>query len=148
MAILLQRLHSTGSAPLAFAALAACWILGLTNILLHPEIRTSEAPAARWAAQYPNQIETDETTRRHLALVPAAADFGSLSTVRPMLVIKLDSDCRIWAGGHLPGKLQLVARAPFSLMDRFSPGKGGNLCLFRYEAPVSPDELANAVSAR
>jgi len=147
LAVLLLRLERTGSAPLAFAAFGICWLAGMVNITLHPQVRTSEEFAARWASQYPGAIETDETTRRHLALVPGSAGYAGLTSGRPMLAIKLDLDCRKWADDNLPGKLQLVDRSPFSLMDRFTPGKGGNLCLFRYAAPVTPDQIGEAQSA-
>ena len=146
LAVLLNRLAKTGSAPLAFAALATCWVAGTANILLHPQVRTSEVPAANWAAHFPNAIETDETTRRHLALVPATRDFAEMASQRTMLAIKLDMDCRKWVERNLPGKLRFVDRSPFSLMDRFAPGRGGNLCLFRYTAPVSAEEIERAQS--
>ena len=147
LAVLLGRLEKTGSAPLSFTALAVCWVAGTASILLHPQVRTSEAPAAKWAARYPNAIETDETTHRHLALVPSSRDFADLASKRPMLAIKLDIDCRKWAERNLPGRLLFVDRSPFSLIDRFAPGRGGNLCLFRYAAPVGPADIMQARSA-
>ena len=146
LAVLLRRLAESGSAPLAYAALAICWMAGLTNIILHPQVRTGEPVAARWAAQYDQHIEMDETTRRHLTLVPGSALFAELSSNRSMLAIKLDIDCQRWADRHFPGKLALLDRAPFSLMDGFAPGRGGNFCLFRYAAPILPDQIADATS--
>jgi hypothetical protein len=147
LAVLLGRLARTGSVPLAVAALATCWVAGMASILLHPQVRTSETAAARWARQYPSAIETDETTRRHLALVPESAGFVDLSSGRPVLITKLDMDCRQWADGKLPGKLEFIASSSFSLMDRLTPGRVGNLCLFRYTAPVGPTEVAMARAA-
>ena len=141
LALLFRRLARTGSTPLAVVSLAICWVAGMVSILLHPQVRASEAPAANWAIQYPGLIETDETTRRHLALVPASAGFADLASDRPMLAVKRDIDCRKWVEGNLPGKLELVASSPFSLMDGFAPGRGGSLCLFRYKMPVSPAEI-------
>ena len=148
LAVLLHRLSRTGSAPMAYAALAICWLAGMTNIILHPQVRTGEPVAARWAAQHRDAIETDETTRRHLALVPASAAFADLASNRRMLAIKLDIDCQRWADRQLPGRLSLIEQSPFSLMDFYAPGRGGNFCLFRYEAPTRPDEIAEAVKAR
>lgn len=147
LGIVLRRLSRTGSRPLAVATLSTCWLAGMTSIILHPQVRTSEGFAAKWAAQYPGAIETDETTRRHLAIVQSSAGFSGLAANRPMLAIKVDVDCRKWADGNLPGKLELVDRSPFSLMDRFAPGHGGNLCLFRYAAPVASEKLLSAQSA-
>lgn len=146
LAVLLRRLSQTGSAPLSFATLAICWLAGMANILLHPQVRISEGAAAVWAERFPNAIETDETTRRHVALVPAGAGFADLAGSRSMLAIKLDIDCRKWADSNFPGKLLLVDRSPFSLMDRFAAGRGGNLCLFRYAAAISPAEILEAQS--
>lgn len=42
--------------------------------------------------------------------------------------------------------MTLLDRAPFSLMDGFAPGRGGNFCLFRYAAPILPDQIADATS--
>ena len=148
LALLLRRLAQSGSSPLASAALAICWLAGMANIILHPQIRTSEPVAARWAAQHGESIETDETTRRHLALVPASAHFSDLSGNRPLLAIKLDTDCGKWADRNFPGKLRLIEQARFSLMSRFAPGRGGNLCLFRYAEPIDPAQLADATSER
>jgi hypothetical protein len=146
LAVLHRRLASTGSATLATIALSLCWVAGMANILVHPQVRTSEGAAARWAAQYAGAIETDETTRRHLALVPAADGFAELTGDRPMLAIELAIDCRKWAARHLPGQLRLMDRSPFSLKDRFALGQGGNLCLFSYRVPVSHERLASAIA--
>lgn len=148
LAVMILRMAAAGSLAVARAALIVCWLAGTTNILLHPQVRTSEAAAERWARSYPGAIETDETTRRHLALVPASTGFSGLADGRPMLAIKLDIDCGKWASQRLPGSLQLVDRSPFSLMDRLAPGRGGNLCLFRYLAPVRNGDVAEAVSSR
>jgi len=148
LAVLLRRLAQSGSSPLAYAALAICWLGGMANIILHPQVRTTEPVAARWAARHENAIETDETTRRHLSLVPASAGFADLAGDRSLLIIKLDLDCRQWADRSFQGKLSLVDRSPFSLMDRFKPGRGGNLCLFRYAEPIGPAQLAGAITDR
>lgn len=147
LGVQLRSLARAGSAPLAFTTLVICWSVGMTNIILHPQVRSSESLAARWAAQYPKLIETDETTRRHLTLVPASTSFDDIGSGRPMLAIKLDLECGKWADGRLPGKLRLVDRSPLSLMDRFAAGKGGNICFFRYMAPVTPMEIADAQAA-
>ena len=70
-----------------------------------------------------------------------------LASKRPMLAIKLDIDCRKWTERNLPGRLLFVDRSPFSLIDRFAPGRGGSLCLFRYAAPVGPADIMQARSA-
>lgn len=144
LAILIRRLVRTRSASIGYAILATCWAVGISQILAYPQLRTSEAAASRWAEQYPGRIETDETTRRHLALTAASSSFGELSSDRPMLAIKLDLECRKWADRHFSGKLQPVGRSAFSPMDRFQPGAGANLCLFRYRAPLSPAEIMRA----
>jgi 4-amino-4-deoxy-L-arabinose transferase-like glycosyltransferase len=146
LAVLLRRMARSGPKPLPVAVLLTCWLAGMANILLHPQVRTSEPIAASWIDQHPDSIETDETSRRHLALMPGAAGLAELGSGRPLLAIKLDTECRQWADGKLPGKLELLDRSPFSMMDRFAPGKGGNLCLFRYAAPVSADDIAQALS--
>ena len=145
LAILLRRLWRTGSAPLASATLAICWGVGMANILLHPQVRTSEQLASQWAAQHPRTIETSETTRRHLALTPAANGFADLSSDRPMLLIKVGSECRDWARHNLPGKLDLADQASFGPLDRLAGGQG-SLCLFRYKAPTHPAEISEALS--
>ena len=148
LALLLRRLADGGSTALASALLATCWLVGIANILLFPQVRTSEAIAAEWARKFPGAVEADETTRRHLALVPASREFPDLGADRPMLAVKLDSECGAWAAKHFPGKLQLLDRSTFSAANFLAPDRGGNLCLFRYSGSASPSAVAGAISAR
>ena len=81
--------------------------------------------------------------------MPAAARFADLASNRPMLAIKTEAGCDQWAEDGLRDKLRLVDFAPFSVMDRFVPGRGGGICLFRYAAPVDPAEIdAQTASAK
>lgn len=141
LSVLLRRMARSGSAPLAATGLAICWLAGMASILLHPQFWTSEDAAKRWAGRYPQAIETDETTRRHLTLEPAAKDFADLTSNRPLLAVKLPTGCRQWATAHFPTRLGLLASSPLGLFDDIGPAGRGYLCLFRYRAPVTPDEI-------
>lgn len=144
LAILLRRLSRSNSALLASIVLGLCWAAGMLSVAAHPQIRTSEASASGWLQRFPNLIEADETTRRHLALVPASTGMADLDSNRPMLAINVDGECQPWANRELRGKLQLVDHASFGRLNDFSPSRGGNLCLYRYKRPVSPAQIAGA----
>jgi hypothetical protein len=146
LAICLLRLMEWGSVLLASVALGISWLAGMTIIIIHQQIRTSEPRAAQWATRFPHLIEIDPNTARHLALAPAAQEFAPLSGNRPMLAVKLDMSCEEWASNYLPGRLRLIDRSALGLVDNLVPGQRGDLCLFAYRIPVAPAEIMDAKS--
>lgn len=143
VALLLRQLMRRGSTALALAIVAAMWLVGMTAILSHPHLRTSEAKAREWARHYPGEIEIDLTGRRNLALVPETAEFAETGSGRRYLVIRLNIDCRRWAERSFGGDLTMVERVALSPNERIAPDRG-NLCLFRYNRPIDPRAITQA----
>ena len=143
VALLVRQLMRRGSTALALTIVTAIWLVGMTAILSHPHLRTSETKARLWVRQYPGEVEIDLTSRRNLALVREAAGFAEMGSNRRYLVIRLNLDCRLWAERSFGGALALVERVALSPNERIAPDRG-NLCLFRYNRPIDPRAIAQA----
>lgn len=147
LAILLRDRIARDSPLLPGCVLAASLLVGLSLTIIHPQVRTSEPAVERWANRFPGQIETDETTRRHLALTPAAVQFAQLGSDRPLLVLRLGTRCSTWAQAIMKGALVPLERSPTSLIDPPRQDKINNFCLFRYARPVNPQTIELAADA-
>jgi hypothetical protein len=144
VAILLRDRWNNGSRLLAAVSLTMAWLAGLSILAVHQQIRTSEPRAVEWLKRYPEMIETDLNTTRHLALLPAIRNVPLLQADRPLLLIRLDMHCDDWTTRFMPDELELLATSPLSKLERLQRGMGGGLCLFRYRRPVAPNEIIEA----
>lgn len=113
-------------------------LTGLAILSMYPRTDIVERPAESWIAAHPNQIETDENTRRLLALVKPAASLAKLSSDSPFVLLQTPVGCREWIdrSGLPRGTMILVDALPMSRIDRLAPGRTGMLCLLRYGRPV------------
>lgn len=148
LAIILNSCAAKGSALMAFAVAAVVWVEGVGVTLAQPQVWTSEAAAERWAKRFPGQIETSQTTRRHLELSSAASQFADLTSNRPYLVLRLSTRCSVWADEVMKGALLSLDRSPMGLVDPPHERAVNNLCLFRYLRPISPEEITRSQSVR
>lgn len=137
LATILRHYAAKRSAFIAVAVAAVVWIEGVVVTVAQPHVRTGEAAAERWAKRFPGRIETDETTRRHLALSGAAREFADLPSGRPYLLLRLSTRCSVWAEETMPGMLMTVDRVPMGLVDRPNERTVNNLCLFRHLRPAT-----------
>lgn len=138
-AVLLRDRWNRSSALIAPAIAATVFSTGLLMTFAQPEVASSEAIVEQWAKRHPGQIETDETTRRHLTLSRAASDFADLSSERPYLVLRLATRCSVWADEDMNGAVVVLERSAMSLIDPRGIKKVNNFCLFRYLRPISPE---------
>jgi hypothetical protein len=119
---------------------------GLAAILLYayPSDLMMERSASEWIAEYPNQIEIDENTRRHLALLPAAANLPSVDADRAYLLYRSAEPCDRWIErGGLRGTFTVTAQAPASRVNWLT-NKLGPLCLLHYRRQVPGDVVRDA----
>lgn len=145
-AILVDR-ASKGSRLFAIAVVAITALLGLKASLTSPTIHGAERAVNRWTAQYPGQIEADETMRRHFALTNAGQTLPDLGSGRAMLILRPNLRCSIWAAQAAGRSVVVVDRAPFDRFERESDPAPGNFCLFRYVRPMTADQIKSAFTA-
>jgi hypothetical protein len=141
--VLSDRMAARPAMP-AWAVLSVAVTVGMAVTVTHPQVRTSEAAVERWVARYPGQIETNETARRHLALVASARDLASLGSGRPLLLLRLSTRCSVWADKTMKRALVAVGRAPMSLIDPPGTERINNFCLFRYARTTRPEAIRQA----
>lgn len=136
-----------GSRLLAWVTISASVFLSLLVTLTAPSMRAGEAAFAQWQRQFPGQIEADETMRRHFALVPGGGSLPDIGSGRPLLILRLEMRCSVWAREAARGSLTAVDRARLSTYDPEASRNPGNVCLFRYEQPMSPAAISQAIAS-
>jgi hypothetical protein len=126
------------------------WVVSAGTCLLilfvYPSVLGMERSAEQWIAEHPNQIEIDENTRRHLALVPVANTLPNVEAERPFLLYRSTVGCDRWVKGSglPPGTLRVVASARASRLESFYPQFGAPLCLLHYERQIPGDAILEA----
>jgi hypothetical protein len=146
-ALLIFRLREIGHALVAYALFLAAAILGIVLQYGHQRTTLIEMAANRWISLYPEQIETESSTRKYLALVPTAQSLPNLSAEKPLLLFAAATSCEKWVQdtGLPPGAITIIGRAKNTRIDL--PGLGGELCLLRYERSI-PDERMKSIIQR
>lgn len=147
LAVLMTDRAAKGSALVAWVVSGTAVLLGIAVTLTYPHIRSGETAFSLWAARYPEQIEADETMRRHLALTKAGSTLPDIGSGRPLVILRLDQRCSDWAKQAASGSLQGVDRAPLRIIDRADDPDPGNFCLFRYTKPMTAKEVVAAIKA-
>ena len=138
---------TSGRKFLPIVALGAHALVGLTILLIHQRTDVLEPPAARWIGQFPNDVEIDPNTRRHLALVPGVESLGGLETERGYLLYNSLAPCARWLDKTgLRSAMQVIAEQPISRLALIAPAKTGSLCLFKYQKAVGAAEVRHAIS--
>lgn len=133
------------------AIVRTLWLVsaGVTLFLVfaYPTVLTMEASSKQWIERYPGQIEIDENTRRHLALVPAAEALPGVDSARPYLMYRSFVPCQQWTetNGLPRGTFSVVAEARTSRLDALNSQLRGPLCLLHYEREVTGDAVRAAV---
>ncbi len=147
LALLLVRLHDAGRHLIVWVSAGVSVAVCLAILFVHPRVYPLEGPAAAWIASAPGQVEIEENTRRHLALVPSAQLLPTMSGKRPILLVKADAKCRVWAASSgLDAELLLLRERPMSRASLFDERYSAGLCLFRLRHPISGPKLIKGVA--
>lgn len=146
LALLLVRLHDAGRHLIVWVSAGVSVAVCLAILFVHQRVYPLEGPAAAWIASAPGQVEIEENTRRHLALVPSAQLLPTMSGKRPILLVKADAKCRVWAASSgLDAELLLLREQPMSRAILFDKRLTSELCLFRLLHPLDKHELLTGV---
>ena len=147
LALLLVSLIDTKHRLVAGVSAGAAIGVGFFILFIHPRVFPIEKPAAAWIAAAPGQVEIDENTRRHLALVPDAQQLPPLAGKRPMFLVKVDVRCEVWAvRSRLDDDVMLIHRQVMSRASMFDDRWSGELCLFRLARPITRQRLVDGVA--
>lgn len=84
--VLALRAWRGGERLIPIALALGLVVLGGTRMLISPRTDGAERAAAAWLAEGSAGVATDETTRRHLALVPAARGLPEDDGTAPMVL--------------------------------------------------------------
>jgi hypothetical protein len=136
-----------GHKPLVITIAVVCAGVGTIELYVTPNIHRAEIAASQWIAAHPAQVEIDENTRRHLALLPAAEALPGLDSDRPYLLYASALSCSRWLriNGIPVGTLELIAEQPVTRLGWLMHSRGTPFCLFRYERPVSAAAMRDAI---
>lgn len=149
VALLTLGLWDSGRRAIAGSIWASIAAMGLFLLFSHQSTAVIEGPAARWIKAYPGQIEIDPNTRRHLALVPAAASLPPLESDSAYLIYNSTVGCAEWVklAKLPPNSLTVIDYANISRMGWLKPELTGALCLYRYNQPL-PGSVVRAAIRR
>lgn len=145
LALLLWDLRSR--IALVVSVAAACAGVGGIELYVMPNIHRAEVAAERWIPEHPGEIELDENTRRHLALLPAAEALPNVGSERSYLLYSSAVPCARWIriNGLKRGALRLVSEQPVTRLQWLMPSLGTPLCLFRYNEQLTNKEIQTAI---
>jgi hypothetical protein len=147
LAVVLRDRIAKHSLLIPYAAAFIVWSAGLIVTLAQPQVGRSEAAVVKWTKRFRDQIETNETSRRHLAL-SGATGLADLGSGRPYLLLRLPTRCAIWANENMHGSLVAIDRSPMSIFDPAGKRQVNNFCLFRYSRPINPRNILRALAVR
>ena len=142
LSILVVDLAKAGSRLLAIVAACANLAVGLAVIAAYPRISPAEVKFREWIVHYPGEIEASETTRRHLALVPAARSLPDPGSGRALMVIRVNMSCASWAKDEADEPLLVVEQVPLNQINPLAGEQATNFCLFRYASGRSLNSIA------
>jgi 4-amino-4-deoxy-L-arabinose transferase-like glycosyltransferase len=141
LALLCCRLFRRSRAIVIVSCLTSA---SLCAVLLYayPSDLMMERSAKAWIAAHPGQIEIDGNTRRHLALVPAAAALPGLDARRPYLLYRSAEPCEQWVRRNgQPGQFTVAAEAAATRVA-WVEERLGPLCLLHYDRPRGAKRLS------
>lgn len=145
-AVLIISLWRSNARVVPSVFVATNTLLGLVILFIHPRTDIVEASVRKWIAHYPNNIETDVTTRRQLTLIPNNKLLSSVGGYKDYLLQNSPVNCNTWLkwAELPPSSLQIVDDFPTSRARLLDENLGGSLCLFRYRRHIGAHELAAA----
>jgi hypothetical protein len=136
LALITLRLRKIGYPLVAYATWIAAAILGLTLQYGHQRTDILEDAAKNWLSQRSGQVEVEPSTRKYLALLPAANRLPGLNADRPYLLFSSPTPCAEWiAKSGLPPHSLTVMEAQRNTRVLL-PGIGGEMCLLRYDRTI------------
>jgi hypothetical protein len=146
-ALLSWRLLRAGHTRTVYWAWAIFAVVGISFPFGAPRMQRVEPSAREWIAEHRGNIEIEPNTRRQLTLLPEARELPGISSDKAYLLYDTNNACPrlIRDGGLSPDAITLVASKSMSRLS-FIPAPWGELCLFKYEKPVSEEMLRRAIS--
>lgn len=108
----------TGLVPATVVSLALIW--GVRVLAAIPNTHAYEEQAARWIKAHPNQIESDEASRRALTLLPGASEMRELGNGRQLQIIHSPAGCDK-LGTTIVGRVSGPGREELCLMRTADP---------------------------
>ena len=145
LAAMLTRLAEAGRRAIVATVVLAEAGTGLFILFIHPHVYPLEPAVAQWIKSAPGQIEVDENTRRHLALIPVAEALPAPSGSRPYFLVKSDANCSVWVvRAEEEARLSLVRHVPMGRGRLLDPRLSAELCLFRLTGRMTATELNGA----
>jgi hypothetical protein len=145
LALIILRLREIGNGLVAYAICLAAAILAIPLQYGHQRTGLIERAASRWIAAYPGQIEIEPSTRRYLALVPVAQTLPGLQADKPLLLFASGIPCAKWVeDSQLPSGTVTPLRTAKNTLVQL-PTIGGDLCLFRYQYPITGDKMQSII---
>lgn len=150
LAVLTWRARQAGYGQVAILCWLAVFLLWLPLHAGHRRTDIVEGSARSWISARADQIEIDENTRRHLALVRQAALLPGIAAERKYLLYMSSRGCNELSGsnGLGAGNASIVGSSP---VNRFYLGPQASrteLCLLRFNRVVTGNELVAAIRAR
>jgi 4-amino-4-deoxy-L-arabinose transferase-like glycosyltransferase len=147
LALVSLELFDKGLKPLVVTAWLATTAGSLVVMLAYIRPSWAEQQARRWAAQHPQEIETNHLTRLMLTLIPEVRSMPGFQGNRPYAMIITRTECHLWiADSQLDPASLTVADARSLTLFPTGPRKGAWICLFRYRSPVAPEAMQRAIS--
>lgn len=145
LALIILRLREIGHTLIAYALVFAAAILGTVLQYGHQRSQLIETAASRWISFYPGQIEIEFSTRKYLALVPAAQSLPNLNADKPLLLLASGKSCGKWVeeSGLSASDITVLGRAKNTRVDL--PELGGELCLLRYNRPIPGERMQSII---
>lgn len=133
LALITFSFWQNGSRTLAGAVWATIGLVGITYVFGYVRTNSIDRTARLWMREFPAQIETDDNTRKVLALVKGSEQLPIVGSGHSMLLYESAKPCRDWIReAHL--ELFVVGEARRSRLSRLGPDFQRSLCLFRYQS--------------
>ena len=150
LAALIPPLWSSGRQAFAAVAIAVPLMTTLLIVAIHHQTRGAERTAERWVKGIGQGVATDETTRRHLALVPVVRGTSAVEGKgqRRYLMLKVGTTCRRWLEMTKLDRegVMAIGQEPLGLTAALSDGAFGSLCLFRSEKGIAMRRVRLAIA--
>jgi hypothetical protein len=130
LALITWRMLPNHSA-LVVAVWLACALVGATILATLPSTSSLTSAGAAWMREHPGEIETDETTRRVLALIPETSTLPPLGSGKRYTLIYTPGSCTEWiAASALTREAVIAADASAATaIARAARLQVGSLCL-------------------
>ena len=147
LALVTYRLKQQGRAKLSSASWAAVLLLWLPLHVGHRRTDVVESHARAWIASFPREIEIDENSRRHLALLPEAQALPPVgSGHRYWIYMSLHGCAELLGPKGLPGRsLEKIDFVSVYAVELRHLESRTSLCLLRWNEPLPSSVIIEAI---